>query len=191
MKIVSILTRIIPTLNAVKGAKVFNVVISTRAPAFAEELRVAANKDGIAVSALLGAMKTLSEATGVEDQQVALADAIMLSDTLLGQIAAGEPPHADRIPLTTSDLIKEIANDIDSIRDVFAPKAETLRRIRMNASEVASLVTAEVIEKERPDSHASYAAIIFDQADRLEEESHAGREHASTLIAKNIKLLAA
>lgn len=191
MKTIAILTRIIPTLNAVRGGGAFNVVIAGQAAPIAEELRVAANDDRLGVGAILAALANLGKAQAFEDQQAAMAEVLFFADNLLGEIAAGTAQRVDRVALTSSDLIKRIAADVAAIRDVFAPSPDVLRRLRADASEMASLVDAEIIEGIRPGEHANYAAIVFDQADRLVEENHDGRERAGAAIAKNVRLLAA
>lgn len=191
MKTTAVLTRIIPTLNAVRGSGAFNVVIAGLAAPITEELRVAANDDLLSATALLGALAKLAAAKEFETQQAAMAEVILFADRLLGEIVAGTAPRADRISLTARDLVKRIAADVDSIRDVYAPSAEVLSRIRRDASEMASLIDAEIIERARPEDHATYAAIVFDQADRLFDSGHSGREKAGEVITKNIQLLAA
>ena len=191
MKTTTVLTQIIPTLNAVRGSGAYNVVIAGRAGPLAEDLRKAANDDRLNVNALLLALEGLAQAAEFEAQQQAMEQVLHFADTLLGEIANGTAPQADRISHEPRDLIQRINEDVASIRDVFSPKAEVMNRIRANASELASLVDAEVFEGRRPGEHATYAAIVFDHADRLAEEGHRGREAAGTAIIKNIQLLAA
>lgn len=191
MKTTAVLTRIIPTLHAVRGSGAYNVVIAGQAAPLAEELRVAANDDRLAVGALLFALGKLGEATEFEPQQQAMAEVLLYADTLLGEISTGTAKRVDRVALTAADLVKRITADVNSIRDVFSPNRETLRRIRSDASEMASLIDAEIIEGKRPAEHANYAAVVFDQADRLEESDHDGREIAGGAISRNIGLLAA
>lgn len=191
MKTTAILTRIIPTISGVRDGGAFNIVIAGLAAPLAEDLRQAANDDRIDVAELLDAIQDLGKATEFEGQQQAMNDIISAADTLLGHIAAGVAPRAESIAYTVGDLIKRIETDVLSIRDVFKPGKDVLRRIRADASELSSLIDAEIISKARPSDHAGHAAMIFDNADRLEEVDHGGREQAGDAIIRKIALLAA
>jgi hypothetical protein len=191
MKTNAVLTRLIPAISAISGASVFNVVMASRATTFKEDLRRAANEDRYDVTGLIGALGNLESANERDMQQSAVHNVLELAEALLEQIAAGNPPHADHIPLKVEDLLGNIANDILSIQDVFNPKVSVLRRIRMNSSEVAMLVAAEAQQNIRPADHVNYANMIFEAADRLEDGGYRDRERSEQIITHNIKLLAA
>lgn len=191
MKTNAVLTRLIPAISAISGASVFNVVMASRATTFKEDLRRAANEDRYDAASLIGALGDLECANERDIQQSAVHKVLELAESLLEQIAGGNPPHADHVPLKVEDLLSNITNDILSIQDVFNPKVSVLRRIRMNSSEVAMLVAAEAQQNIRPAEHVNYANIIFEAADRLEDGGYRDRERSEQIITHNIKLLAA
>jgi len=191
MKTTSVLTRIIPTLDAVRGSSAFNVVIAGAATPMAEDLRTAANDDRIAAGALVDAMKSVAVAKTVADQQAAMAAALVLSNALLVSIADGTAPRLDSVTYEARDLLKRIATDIASMRDVFTPDAAVMDRIRKDASELTTLIDAEIMEGMRPGDHAMIAAKVFDNADRLATSRYGDREAASLIIARDVELLAA
>lgn len=191
MKTTAILTSLIPTLNAVRGGGAFNVVISRQAAEMAERVRVAANDDRIVAEGLLAALKVLDGAGDFETQQAAMTGVVEKADALLGAIHHGNVEKADRVIPAARDLISRIAADVASIQDVFRPDPAVLRRLRADASELTVLVDAEIREGVRPGDHATIAAKIFDDADRLSGCGYAEQERAGTAIASAVVLLAA
>lgn len=191
MKTTSVLARLIPSVAAVRGSGAFNVVIASQAPRYAEELRVAANDDLIAVDGVRVALAALAAATEFEPQQQAMADVVDQADTLLGAIVKGDAPKIDRAKPTVLDLARRIDRDVLSVQDVYRPDQAVLRRIRADAAEMSALVDAEIGEGTRDEAHGQIAAFVYDAADRMQELDHATRDEAGTVIARRIGALAA
>lgn len=191
MKTPTVLTRIIPTLSAVKDSRVFNVVIAGAAAPMAEDLRTAANDDLIDAASLVGALQRLAVADGIDGQQAAMAEALLLADMLLGSIAEGRAVRIERVAHTAADLVRRITTDVSGIIDVFQPMRSVFVRIRRDASELAVLIDAEIRDGLRPPEHALVAERVFDAADRLLEASYGDRDAASRSLAAEIEVLAA
>lgn len=191
MKTTELLTTMIPTLNAVRGAGAFNVVVARLTGDLVERIRVAANDDRIVAADLLQALDGLDKAKTFEEQQSAMATAVTVADALLGAIASGTVQVADRVAPAARDLIARIAVDVAGLEDVFRPDPVVLHRIRTDASELSVLVDAEIREGLRPADHAYNAAQLFDNADRLTGASYAELERAGAAIVMNVRALAA
>lgn len=183
MKTVAVLTRLLPTINAVRGSGAFNVVIATQAPKVAEDLRKAANDDRIVVTPLLGALDSLANAKMFEDQQTSMQLVGHLADQLLGDIAAGNVEHAQVVASSVDDITQRISTAVAAMRDVFQPDHQELRKIRADASELSALVDAEVGEGTRDAAQAVLAAQIYDAADRLVDDSYAERQRSLQAIS--------
>lgn len=191
MKINAVLTRILPTLNAVRGSGVFNVAIGRQAPITAEQLRVAANDDRIVVEDLLASLGRLQAAPAFELQQQAIIEITDRCQALLAEIAAGTAPRAQRVRLTARDLVLRISRAATAIQDVFRPDPAVLRGLRTDAAELNALVDAEIAEGARNEKHAQHAARLYDAADALESDDYAERDAAVVEVAKQAKLLVA
>jgi len=191
MKTIAVLTRLLPTINAVRGSGAFNVVIASHAPALAEDLRRAANEDHLVVTPLLGALEDLGRAKEFEPQQTSMALVAQLADALLGDIAAGTAERASVIASNVEDITRRITRTAESMRDIFKADPAALRDIRADAAELSSLVDAEVREGTRDADHAVLAAQIYDVADRMPDEAYAARQRGLQTIAGYAKRIAA
>lgn len=191
MKTTAVLTRLLPTINAVRGSGAYNVVIASQAPIIAEDLRKAANDDRIVASDILAALSELASAGQFEQQQAAMQRISHLADKLLGDIAAGSAKTADVVPSTVGDIVARIAATATSLLDVFAPDAEAMRSLRADASELSAIVDAEVLERSRDDDDAVTAARIYDIADRIADGGYDARQRALADIVAHAKRIAA
>lgn len=191
MKTIAVLTRLLPTINNVRGSGAFNVVIASAAATIAEDLRKATNADRIVATPLLGALDGLAKAREFEAQQSSMALVAELADKMLGDIASGDVERAAVVPLNVVDITQRIGRAARSLQDVFKVEASALREIRADASELTSLVDAEIREGARDPEHAVIAAQIYDIADRIPDEGYADRQRGLAAIAGYTDRLAA
>lgn len=191
MKTIAVLTRMLPTINAVRGSGAFNVVIASNAPKMAEDLRKAANDDRIVAAPLLGALQGLASAADFETQQASMQLVGMLADQMLGDISSGNIEQAHVIPSNINDIVQRIKEHASSMRDVFRPDAAKLRQIRIDASELSALVDAEVREGLRDEGHSILAAQIYDMAERMVDNGYDARQRALQNLAGYAERIAA
>lgn len=191
MKTSTVLTRLIPTIAAVRGSGAFNVVIANQAPSIAEDLRKAANDDRIVVDPLLTVLGRLASAGEFEPQQQAMAEVARLADSLLGDIAGGTVVHAAVVHSNIRDLLKRIRTNATSLIDVFRANPATLAAIRADAAEATSLVDAEIREGLRDEEHALIAARLYDAAERVADGPHDARQRDLVSIGRYAAEIAA